>query len=56
MHIPDSTVALGENSGRASRIVLREQESEAQELPAPQALTPGAVVGGTEHRNDPTGE
>jgi len=52
--ISDSTVALGEKGSRALRVVFQDKGSETQEPPAPEALTHGAVVGGTTHINDPT--
>ncbi|KAF9646631.1 hypothetical protein BDM02DRAFT_2987132 [Thelephora ganbajun] len=53
---PDSMVILGERNNVDSRIIFQDNSSEGKDLPVPEASTSGVVVGGTEHRNDPTGE
>jgi len=53
---PDPTGTLDEEDPRASRIVFRDKEREDEGTPAQAALTSGAVIGGDEQGNDPTGE
>jgi len=52
----DSTVTLDENDTRASRIVFQDKKREDQGLSVPGTSTAGALVGGGEHGDDPTGE
>jgi hypothetical protein len=53
---PDLPAMSDEKDARASRIVFQEHKSEGQRPPAPEVSTPGVVVGGTEHGNDPASE
>jgi hypothetical protein len=50
---PDPTVVPDEKDTRASRVVFQENKSEDRGFAAIEVSTPGAVVGGTEHGNDP---
>ncbi|KAF9646638.1 hypothetical protein BDM02DRAFT_2989282 [Thelephora ganbajun] len=45
-----------ERSNKGSRIVFQDDSGEDKELPAPEALTSGVAVGGTEHGSDSTRE
>ena len=53
---PDLIVVSDEKDTRASRIVFRESKNDDQGLPATEIPAPVAVVGGTKHGDDTTGE
>jgi len=50
----DLTVALGEGSSGGSQIVFQDSMDEDQGLPASVTSTFGAMIGGTENRNNRT--
>ncbi|KAF9646613.1 WD40 repeat-like protein [Thelephora ganbajun] len=50
---------IGPDDGRRNkrpRIIFQDNSGEGKELPVPEVSTSGVVVGGTDHRNDPTRE